>query len=609
MPQHFALQNIYSENRLFLSRIVVIFSLILLLLTALIARLVYLQISGHEYYSTQANNNRIKVATLPPTRGIIYDRYGKILAENIPAYSLELTPELTPNIDETLTRLKRLLNLTEERVNQFKQQLPRHRSFDSIPLLMKMDDATVARFAVIQHEYPGVDIHARLIRHYPYGKIGAHLVGYVGRINETELKALSATDYKGTHTLGKTGIEKTYESELHGTPGHAEIETNAQLRPIKTLKSEASIAGKDLHLSVDIELQRIASHAFQNHSGAVVAIEITTGDILTMLSQPGFDPNPFSSGISTTAYNALQHSDQKPLFDRALRGQYPPGSTLKPFIGLAGLQFGLTQINTTLFCPGYYQLPNVSHRYRDWKTWGHGLVTLNDAIVQSCDVYFYDLARTLGIDRIHQFLGQFGFGQKTGIDLIGEKSGTLPSRAWKRQHKKLPWYPGETLITGIGQGFMQTTPLQLAVASATLANQGTLVKPHLLKQDTRLNSDPANPKTDLNPAYIRDIINSMINVVHTPKGTAYKLSKNIAFKIAGKTGTAQVFTIKQKEKYDAKKLTSKLLDHALFIAFAPAKSPKIAVAVIVENGGHGGTTAAPIAKKIITEYLNKNAAL
>jgi len=609
MPQHFALQNIYSENRLFLSRIVVIFSLILLLLTALIVRLVYLQISGHEYYSTQANNNRIKVSTLPPTRGIIYDRYGKILAENIPAYSLELTPELTPDIDETLTRLKRLLNLTEERVNQFKQQLPRHRSFDSIPLLMKMDDATVARFAVMQHEYPGVDIHARLIRHYPYGKIGAHLVGYVGRINEKELKALSETDYKGTHTLGKTGIEKTYESELHGSPGHAEIETNAQLRPIKTLKSEPPTAGKDLQLSVDIELQRIASHAFKNHSGAVVAIEIATGDILTMLSYPGFDPNPFSSGISTTAYNALQHSDQKPLFDRALRGQYPPGSTLKPFIGLAGLQFGLTQINTTLFCPGYYQLPNVSHRYRDWKTWGHGLVTLNDAIVQSCDVYFYDLARTLGIDRIHQFLGQFGFGQKTGIDLIGEKSGTLPSRAWKRQHKKLPWYPGETLITGIGQGFMQTTPLQLAVATATLANQGILVKPHLLKQDTPFNNNSTNPKTDLNPTYIRDIINSMINVVHTPKGTAYKLSKNIAFKIAGKTGTAQVFTVKQKEKYDAKKLTSKLLDHALFIAFAPAKSPKIAVAVIVENGGHGGTTAAPIAKKIITAYLNKNAAL
>lgn len=609
MPQHFDLKNIYSENRLFLSRIVVISSLIILLLTALVARLIYLQISGHEYYSAQANNNRIKISTLPPTRGIIYDRYGKILAENIPAYSLELTPELTPDIDETLTRLKHLLNLTEERVNQFKHRLPRHRSFDSIPLLMKMDDSTVARFAVVQHEYPGVDIHARLIRHYPYGSIGAHLVGYVGRINKNELKTLSATDYKGTHTLGKTGIEKTYESELHGSPGHAEIETNAQLRPIRTLKSEAPIAGKDLHLSVDIELQRIASHAFQNQSGAVVAIEIATGDILTMLSHPSFDPNPFSSGISTAAYNALQHSDQKPLFDRALRGQYPPGSTIKPFIGLAGLQFGLTQINTPLFCPGYYQLPNVSHRYRDWKTWGHGLVTLNDAIVQSCDVYFYDLARALGIDRIHQFLGQFGFGQKTGIDLIGEKSGTLPSRTWKRQHKELPWYPGETLITGIGQGFMQTTPLQLAVATATLANQGIPVKPHLLKQDTRLNSDSVNPKSKLNPAYISDIINSMINVVHTPKGTAYKLSRNIAFKIAGKTGTAQVFTVKQKEKYDAKKLTTKLLDHALFIAFAPAKSPKIAIAVIVENGGHGGTTAAPIAKKIIIEYLNKNAVL
>ena len=605
MPRRFALKDIYSENRLFLSRIVIIFIVILLLVSALIARLIYLQITGHEYYASQAHNNRIKISSLPPTRGIIYDRYGKILADNIPSYSLELTPELIPDITETLTRLKHLLNLSEETLTQFKKQLTRHRSFDGIPLLLKMNDTTVARFAVVQHQFPGVDIHARLIRHYPYGKIAAHLVGYVGRINETELKTLSTTRYKGTHSIGKTGIEKTYEGQLHGKPGHAEVETNAQLRPIRVIKSAAPIPGENLHLTLDIELQNIAYQAFKNHNGAAVAIEVATGDILSMLSHPGFDPNPFSSGISTKAYNALQQSNRKPLFDRALRGQYPPGSTLKPFMGLAGLQYALTQINTPLFCPGYYQLPNVSHRYRDWKTWGHGFVTLNDAIVQSCDVYFYDLARTLGIDRIHHFLSQFGFGQKTGIDLIGEKSGILPSRNWKRQHKNLPWYPGETLITGIGQGFMQTTPLQLAVATATLANQGISIRPHLIKPAKASQPKPITEKVNIDPAYVSDIINSMINVVHTPKGTAYKLSQNINYKIAGKTGTAQVFTVKQKEKYDAEKLKEKLLDHALFIAFAPANAPKIAVAVIVENGGHGGTAAAPIAKKIITQYLNK----
>ena len=605
MSRRFAIKDLYSENRLFLSRVVIIFIVVLLLTSALIARLIYLQITGHEYYAAQANNNRIKISSLPPTRGIIYDRYGRILADNIPSYSLELTPELIPDINKTLTKLKILLDLSDETLSHFKKQLSRHHTFDSIPILLQMDETTVSRFAVVQHQFPGVDIQARLIRHYPYGAITAHLIGYVGRINESELKTLSTTRYKGTHTIGKTGIEKTYERQLHGIPGHSEVETNAQLRPIKVIKSEAPTPGKDLHLTLDIELQNIAYQAFKNHNGAAVAIEIATGDILSMLSHPGFDPNPFSSGISSKAYKALQQSDRKPLFDRALRGQYPPGSTLKPFIGLAGLQYALTEINTPLFCPGYYQLPNVNHRYRDWKSWGHGFVTLNDAIVQSCDVYFYDLARALGIDRINHFLSQFGFGQKTGIDLVGEKSGLLPSRNWKRQNKNLPWYPGETLITGIGQGFIKPTPLQLAVATATLANQGISIQPHLIQSTNASQQKPITQKIKLDSAHVNDIIHSMVNVVHTPKGTAYTLSQNITFKIAGKTGTAQVFTVKQKDKYDAEKLKEKLLDHALFIAFAPAEAPKIAVAIIVENGGHGGSTAAPIAKKIIMQYLKK----
>lgn len=609
MDRIYAIKDSQAENRIFLARVVVVFIFIMLLTVGIIVRLVYLQVVEHKHYSTQAKSNRIKIAPIPPTRGLIYDRKGRVLAENIPSYSLEIIPEQTKELDDTLLRLQQLLSISDEKIEHFLKQKNREKRFSSIPLLLRMSDEEVAKFAAVRPYYPGVDVHARLLRHYPYGHLTSHVVGYVGRINEKELKSLPVSEYRGTHHVGKIGIEKTYEQQLHGHTGVSEIETNAQGRAIKINESQAPVPGDDIHLTLDMDLQQIAYETMQNASGAVVAMEVKTGNVLVFASRPGFDPNSFVYGISTKAYQALQQSDDRPLFNRALRGQYPPGSTIKPFIGLAGLEYEVTQFKRKLFCPGYYQLPGLKHKYRDWKTWGHGHVDLFDAITQSCDVYFYDLARNLGIDKIHTFLDKFGFGKKTGLDLVGEKTGLLPSRAWKKNHRSLPWYPGETLITGIGQGFTQVTPLQLASATATLANYGKVAKPRLVDEISSgnfslIDSPESKTQIQLKAQNIEKIISAMVNVIHGTRGTARKLRENISYQIAGKTGTAQVFTVKQEEKYEEDKVQDKLKDHALFIAFAPADDPQIAIAVIVENGGHGGSVAAPIAGKIMKRFLN-----
>lgn len=601
MYRHYSMKDPLAENRMFLSRTVAIFIFILLLVCGLVGRLVYLQVVGHEHYSTMAKSNRIKIVPLPPTRGIIYDRHGRVLAENIPTYSLELIPEQIKNLDETLERLQLLLDISDEKIAQFLKHKHRSKRFASIPLLLRMSDEKVAKFSVVRPYYPGVDVHARLVRHYPYKELTSHVVGYVGRINEKELKTLPVAEYRGTHHVGKVGIEKTYESQLHGQAGYSEIETNAQRRAIKTVSSDDPVPGENIHLTLDVDLQKTAYDALEGYNGAVVAIEVKTGDVLVFASRPGFDPNPFVYGISRKAYRALQQSDAQPLFHRALRGQYPPGSTVKPFIALAGLEYQVTDFQHKLFCPGYYQLPKLKHKYRDWKRWGHGMVDMDVAITQSCDVYFYDLARTLGIDKLYEFLHKFGFGEKTGIDLVGEKAGLLPSRAWKRKAKKQPWYPGETLITGIGQGFLQVTPLQLARATATLANRGHIVSPHFAHKNERGRQTETMLKLD--EKNIDNVISAMINVVHGARGTARKLTTGINYQIAGKTGTAQVFTVKQEEKYNEAEIAFKHRDHALFMAFAPVSDPQIAVAVIVENGGHGGSVAAPIAGKIMKQFL------
>jgi penicillin-binding protein 2 len=606
MSRTYTIKNKLVESRLFLNRIIAAFILILLLTSGLVVRLVYLQIVGHEHYTTLAKDNSIKIEPLVPTRGIIYDRRGKVLADNTQSFSLELIPEQISDLNDTLKRLQKLLNISDEKIDQYQKQRKRQKRFVSTPLLISMTDEEIAKFAVVRPYFPGVDIQARLVRHYPYAELASHVIGYVGRINENEMKSLPIAEYRGSTHVGKIGIESTYETELHGKTGYAEIETNVQARAINTVNSVPPVPGENLYLSLDIDLQKTAYDALGDFNGAVVAIEVKTGGVLVFASRPGFDPNPFVIGIANDAYQALQSSENQPLYNRALRGLYPPGSTIKPFIALAGLEYNAINAEHKLFCPGFYQLPNVSHHYRDWKKGGHGSVNMSEAITQSCDVYFYSLASMLGIDRMHSFLQHFGFGEKSDIDLVGEKQGLLPSREWKRSRRNQSWYPGETLITGIGQGYLQVTPIQLAKAVATLANKGKVVTPTLVK-NTKPSADPdmQSPAGDITikQENINTIISAMVNVIHDPHGTAKGISKNISYQIAGKTGTAQVFNIKQDAKYNENEIDFKLRDHALFISFAPADDPKIAVAVVVENGGHGGSVAAPIAGQVIKQYL------
>lgn len=607
----YSVKNNTVENRLFLNRIIASFVVIILLTSGLIVRLIYLQIVGHEHYASLAKDNSVKIVPLVPTRGIIYDRHGKILADNTPSYSLELIPEQIPNMEDTLQRLQKLLDIPDEKIEIYQKQRKRQKRFTSTPLLIGMSEEELAKFAVVRPYFPGVDIRTRLVRHYPYSDLAAHVVGYVGRINEAELKELPVAEYRGSSHIGKLGIESSYEIELHGKTGYAEIETNVQARPLNTLNEANPDSGANLYLTLDIDLQKSAYDALEGYNGAVVAIEVKTGGVLVFASRPGFDPNPFVVGIANDAYQALQSSEDQPLYNRALRGLYPPGSTVKPFVALAGLEYDAISAQQKLFCPGYYQLPGVSHKYRDWKKGGHGSVNLNEAITESCDVYFYRLAATLGIDHVHDFLQKFGFGEKTGIDLVGEKTGLLPSREWKRNQKNQAWYPGETLITGIGQGYHQVTPLQLARATATLANRGSIVTPFLVDKIVTGRATRSGPETHkgsipLKSANINNIIAAMVNVVHSGRGTAKSIGRDISYQIAGKTGTAQVFNIKQNAKYNENDIDFKLRDHALFISFAPADNPKIAVAVVVENGGHGGSVAAPIAGKIIKQYLKDN---
>ena len=611
MSNMYAIKDHSFENQLYINRIVVAFIAIILLTSGLITRLVYLQIVGHEHYSLLAKDNSIKIVPLIPTRGMIYDRHGKVLAENTPSYSLEVIPEQIKNMDDTLLRLQKLLDISNEEIDQFQKLRKRQKRFASTPLLLSMSDEELAKFAVVRPYFPGVDIHTQLVRHYPYSDLAAHVVGYVGRINEAELKELPIAEYRGSSHIGKLGIERSYENELHGKTGYAEIETNVQARLLNTLNEVNPDPGANLYLTLDIDLQKTAYDALAGFNGAVVAIDIKTGGVLVFVSRPGFDPNPFVVGIANEDYQDLQSSENQPLYNRALRGLYPPGSTIKPFIALAGLEYAAISPEQKLYCPGYYQIPGVTHKYRDWKKGGHGSVDLNQAITESCDVYFYRLAATLGIDNMYSFLQKFGFGEKSGIDLMGEKSGLLPSREWKREQKNQAWYPGETLITGIGQGYLQVTPVQLARATATLANKGKVVTPFLVNkivnvQGTRPGVEPGNSIIPLNPSNVNSVIDAMINVVHSAHGTAKGINKDISYQIAGKTGTAQVMGIKQGAKYNENNIDFKFRDHALFVSFAPANDPKIAVAVVVENGGHGGSVAAPIAGQVIKQFLQEN---
>ncbi|MBL3598998.1 MAG: penicillin-binding protein 2 [gamma proteobacterium endosymbiont of Lamellibrachia anaximandri] len=595
-----------------MGRIIVAAIIVTLTLLLLLTRMLYLQVLNHEHFTTLSLDNRVKLQPRPPTRGLIYDSHGTILAQNLPAYSLDITPEKTPDIATTIQALSEIIPINEDDRKRFKRLRQQRRRFDSIPIRVRLSDEEVARFAVNQHRFPGVVVQAKLLRDYPLQEQTAHVLGYVGRINKQELQKIDASNYSGTTHIGKNGVERTYENQLHGSVGLQQVEVNAKGRVLRVLENQPPQPGENLHLFLDMDLQAAAMEALKDYNGAVAAIDTRTGGVLALVSKPGYDPNLFVEGISSKAYKTLRDSLDKPLFNRAIRGQYPPGSTVKPFIGLAGLEKGVVSFNQQTYCPGFYQLPGHDHKYRDWKKTGHGQMAMEDAIIQSCDVYYYELARTLGIDRLHDFLTTLGFGSRSGIDLTGERSGLLPSREWKRKARREPWYPGETLITGIGQGYFLTTPLQLASATATLANRGQLIRPRMVesivlpdgtREATRMESTQL-PQVD--PEHWEQIIHAMQQVIEGLRGTARRIRTD-SYTIAGKTGTAQVFTVKQDEEYDEATVEKRKRDHALFIAFAPVEEPRIAVAVIVENGGHGGSVAAPIARKVLDRYLLREA--
>ncbi len=611
MSSRFTLKDHFRESRLINGRLLVAALISILVFSVVIVRLVYLQVFEYEHYDSLSNRNRVDIEPLPPQRGLIYDRNGVLIAENIPTFSLEMVPEKVDDVEATLKELSKLLALTEEDIADFQDRLKRHRRFQQVVIRQRLTEAEVARFSANRYRFPGVDIQGRLIRHYPQGNLFAHAVGYVGRINERELQSIDQQDYKGTLQIGKTGVEKEYEDILHGEVGYRQVETNVQGRIVRELMSVSSRSGDDLFLNLDINLQRVASESLTDFNGSIVAMDPRTGGVLALVSKPDFDPNLFVSGISSKDYAELRDSPDRPLYDRALRGSYPPGSTLKPFVALAGLELGVVTEHSKTYCPGWYTLPGHDHRYRCWKHYGHGMMDMNDAVAQSCDVYFYDLAHTLGIDRLHQFLDLFGFGHETGVDIPSESSGLSPSREWKRASRNQAWFPGETLISGIGQGFNQTTPIQLAHATSTLAMRGVMQEPQVVRASRKAGQNEMELRGNerVNSLPMQDsqhweaVVDSMVEVIHGERGTARHVGEGMPFKVAGKTGTAQVFGIAQDEKYDAETLAEKLHDHALFIAFAPADKPEFVVAVVVENGGSGSKTAAPIARKMIIEHF------
>ncbi|MEP7070632.1 MAG: penicillin-binding protein 2, partial [Usitatibacter sp.] len=577
-------------------------------------RFSWLQVVQREYYHTLAEQNRISVVPVVPNRGLILDRNGAVLAANYSAYTLEITPSKVANVERAIDELASLIDIAPRDRRRFKKLQEESKNFESLPIRTRLTEEEVARFAVNRFRFPGFEIKARLFRSYPQGELASHAIGYIGRINDADVKRIEVqaltANYKGTDHIGKLGIEGAYEKELHGVTGSEQVEIDAGGRAIRALSRSEPLSGNNLVVTLDLKLQKIAEDAFQDYKGALVAIDPKTGEVLALVSRPGFDPNLFVDGIDPQNWDALNNSPDKPLNNRALRGQYPPGSTIKPFMALAALEYKKRSPEFTISDPGYFALAGVPHRYRDWKKEGHGMVNMHKSIVISCDTYYYGLATELGIDSIHRFLSGFGFGAPTGIDIDGELAGLAPSQEWKQKRFKQKWYAGDTVSVGIGQGYMLATPLQLAAATATIANNGVVVHPRLLKavqdsktQETReLGPSLSRDAVAANPQHIALIRAAMVDVTR-PGGTMSAAGAGAAYAIAAKTGTAQVVGMKQGEKYDEKRLKQEHWDHALLIAFAPANDPKIALAILVENGKHGGSTAGPIARQVFDYYL------
>jgi penicillin-binding protein 2 len=600
-----------QEQRLFHSRARTGFFIILAVFLGLAFRYFYLQVLHHDDFTTRSESNRVHLRSVPPNRGLIFDRRGRVLAENEPAYRLEIIPEEAGDVDEVLAGLQTLLGLSDEEIERFHHTRNRYRDFDSIPVLFNLDETEVARFAVNRHHFSGVDVVPYLARTYPYGAMLTHVLGYVGRVDERDLASVDENNYRGTTHIGKIGTEKFYESDLHGQSGHERVETNARGRVLRVLEREDPVHGSDLVLSLDVAVQQAAWDTLGERAGSVVAMDPRDGSIIAMVSKPAYDANLFVHGISSADYQAILDAPGRPLFNRALAGGYEPGSTLKPFIGLAGLEMGVIGIRETIFSTGEFALEGQERPFHDWKDGGHGWSDIRRALEESVNTYFYKVALDLGIDRIHEFLDQFGFGRPTGVDLPGESSGLLPSRDWKRGRYGEPWYPGETVISGIGQGFNVVTPLQLANALAALVNGGRLMSPRSLYarkapgegQAQRHHAPLAAQIPVRDPEAWKAVLDGMRRVVNGTYGTARDVALNAEYVIAGKTGTAQVFALAADQEYEESEVAEHLRHHALFVAFAPYEEPRIVVAVVVDHGGSGTRDAAPIARAVLDAWL------
>ena len=607
------LKNPPRERHMFGTRIGFAVIVCLGLTALLMFRLVKLQVLDRDYYATRAEENRMRLSAVPPVRGLMTDRNGVLLAQNTPAFVLEIVPEQVEDMDALLGKLRPLLGLDSSEITRFKDRASKTPRYRGVPLRGNLTMEQVARFQLNRYDFEGADVNATLTRSYPLGSIAAHVVGYVGGITEDEFKKIEAAAYQGLTQIGKIGVERSHEDDLRGTPGAKIVEANAYGRPLRELDYRQGAPGRNLILTLDAKVQTVAEAALGELDGAVVAIDPRNGEVIALVSKPGFDPQPFVAGIDRTTYKALLEDRKRPLYNRALQGAYPPGSTIKPFIALAGLEYDTLAAGHSKFCSGSMGLPNSTRKYRCWKRTGHGWLDMAGGVIQSCDIYFYEVAQALGVDRIHPFLNVFGLGHPTDIDLPLEKSGLLPSREWKMRTRKENWYPGETLNIGIGQGYMTTTPMQLAQITSRMAMRGKGFKPHIVHatQDALTSTTTPilpEPLPQIPHRHAQDwetVINAMVEVTASQRGTAYRVFKDAPYRVAAKTGTAQVAGMSQ-EELKARKLEDTpfhLRDHALIVAFAPAEDPKIAVAVIAEHAGHGGSAAGPIARQVMDQYL------
>jgi len=601
------------EGNLFGRRAMISFGLILAAILLLSLRYVYLQVISHDEFSTRSINNRVRIVPVAPNRGLIYDRRGRPIAQNLPAYRLELVPEKVADLEEVIHALGEIIEFQDDVLEKFQRARKQRRVFDSVPLKFNLTGEEVARFAVDRHRFPGVEVVPYLARHYPYGDLLTHVLGYVGRPDENDLRRVDAGNYRGTTHIGKIGIERYYEDQLHGVSGIEKIETNVQGRTLQVLDRQDPVHGDDLILSLDVLVQQAAWDALGDRAGAVVAMDPNDGSVLAMVSKPSFDANAFVHGISGPDYRAILNAPDRPLYNRALQGGYGPGSTVKPFIALAGLELGVITPEKKVFSTGKFFLPGVERPYHDWKPGGHGWVDIYGALEQSVNTYFYQLALGLGIDNIYDFMSRFGFGDRTGLDLLGENPGVLPSRQWKRGQFGQPWYPGETVIAGIGQGFIVSTPLQMATALATLVNGGARFAPRLLfasksagdGQAQRMKAPVVQQGAVVDPVNWDIVREGMRLVVNGEKGTARAIKPESGYQIAGKSGPAQVVSQEGGEKQKAEQTARHLRHHALFTAYAPFTHPGIVVAVVVEHGGGGSIEAAPVARAVIDSWLNQ----